>query len=182
MVRYLLGLLTALLFIGSVCGMLFLFDQGDAVDLKPSVLLALSEIPGWEEVAEAYKLGLTESKYLAEQKKLIAEETAILEERAEKLLESERALDLEWKKYELEKARAQRGNNQPTTTAASSATEPSTAGDPQSVARLLEAMKPEQAGENILKLPFEQGLAILSIRSEERRVGKECRDGWLRYQ
>jgi flagellar motility protein MotE (MotC chaperone) len=170
--RYFLGILTAFLFIGSVCGMLYIFDQGDAVDLKPSVLLALSRIPGWEEVAEAYKLGLNESKYLEEQKRVLREENAVLEERAAQLLKIEEELELERKKLELERARAQRNNM-----ALNMGTPPPTSGGggnsdhPETVARLLETMKPEQAGENLLKLPFEKGLAVLAL-IEPRRAGK----------
>ena len=169
--RYFLGILTAFLFIGSVCGMLYIFDQGDAVDLKPSVLLALSRIPGWEEVAEAYKLGLNESKYLEEQKRVLREENAVLEERAAQLLKIEEELGLERKKLELEKARAQRnmavnmGTPSPTSGGGGNSDHPET------VARLLETMKPEQAGQNLLKLPFEKGLAVLAL-IEPRRAGK----------
>lgn len=167
--RYFLGIVTAFLFIGSVCGMLYIFDQGDVVDLKPSVLLALSQIPGWEEVAEAYKLGLSESKYLEEQKRVIKEENAILEERAAQLLKIEEELESERKKLELERARAQRY-------AGNMGTSPRSAGagdsdHPETVARLLETMKPEQAGQNLLKLPFEKGLAVLAL-IEPRRAGK----------
>ena len=38
-------------------------------------------------------------------------------------------------------------------------------------ARLLEAMKPEVAGENLLKMPFEMGVAVLSLL-DSRKAGR----------
>ena len=43
--------------LASICCLLYIFDQGGVIDLKPSVLAGLSRFPGWEDVFEAYNIG-----------------------------------------------------------------------------------------------------------------------------
>ncbi|HBT17128.1 MAG TPA: hypothetical protein DEB05_09260, partial [Firmicutes bacterium] len=117
MLRYIAGILTALLFIGSVFGLLYIFDQYDYIDLKPSVLISLSTIPGWEEVADAYKLGLENKNFLEERQQELAErekemeaEKQTLAELALALQEKEDYLEIERRKTLNELSRV--GNNQ----------------------------------------------------------------------
>ena len=62
MLRYLLGIITTFLFLASICGLLYIFDQGGVVELKPAVLAGLSRFSGWEEVFEAYNIGRLQIK------------------------------------------------------------------------------------------------------------------------
>ncbi|NLW56225.1 MAG: hypothetical protein GX050_06365, partial [Firmicutes bacterium] len=81
MFRYIAGILTAFLFIGSVCGFLYILDQYNYVDLKPSVLFALSTIPGWEEVYDSYELGLEKRELLLDREQVLTEREKELEAR-----------------------------------------------------------------------------------------------------
>ena len=177
MFRYIAGILTALLFIGSVFGLLYIFDQYDYIDLKPSVLVSLSRIPGWEEVAEAYKLGLENRDHLInrqeeldkkqeelvkKEKEIEAEKELLLKQTME-FQEKEEALEYERRKVLTEVSRME--TNRTVNKSASDKEKYETA------ARLLESMSPAIAGENLIKMPFEMGVSVLSLL-EPRKAGK----------
>lgn len=175
MLRYIAGILTAFLFFSSVFGLLYILDQYNYIELKPAVLYTLSTIPGWEEVAEAYKLGLdnmdvlqareaalaaraeelaAEAKKLEEEKQALVEQVVALEEKEEYLMVQERKLA-----------------EQQSTTVTSQLPNENARERYATAARLLEAMKPEAAGENLLKMPFEMGVAVLSLL-DSRKAGR----------
>lgn len=166
MIRYALGILTAFLFLASVGAMLYLFDQGEVVDLKPATLAALSKIPGWEDVFEAYNIGRMEVEVLEEKDQLLAEKDQLLAELQQQMEEKEAAWAAAWeeeeRKYQKEITRLQlRG-------------EELSAGkenDYEISAVLLAAMKPETAGESLLEMSFETGVAVLSLM-DPRKAGK----------
>lgn len=170
MLRYFLGILTAFLFLGSVGGLLYIFDQGDVIDLKPSVLYALSAIPGWEDLPEAYELGVKESKILKEKERVLEEKRMELEERARKLTEEEESLQTKIRRFNMEKTRFEEERQAVTASGAETGNTPG-GESPQEVARVLEAMKPEAAGEALLKMSFAKGLAALA-EVDPRKAGK----------
>ena len=124
-------------------------------------------IPGWEEVYEAYQLGLEDMGLLQERKEALAAKEEALASEAEKLeaerqslieqlvalQEKEEYLALQERKI----AEQQAGSRLTLQTGATSQDRHERA------ARLLEAMSPEVAGENLLKMPFEMGVAVLSL-------------------
>lgn len=167
MFRYLLGVLTAFLFLGSVCGLLYIFDQGGVVDLKPAVLAGLSRFPGWEEVFEAYLIGSLQldaveakEQLLVEKEQLLAEKEQAVADLRQQMAEKEAEWEAEKRRYELEKKRRQQAG-----AAGIQGTYV------QVSARLLEAMAPEAAGEVLLKMNFETGVAVLS-EVDPRKAGK----------
>src|SRR5690554_4341959 len=136
MLRYALGIVTAFLFLASVCCLLYIFDQGDVIELKPSVLVGLSLFPGWEDVYEAYNIGRLQLKAVEEKEQLLAEKEQALADLQQLMAEKEAEWAAEKRRYELEKTRLQQfGTNGMQTT------------DVEVSARLLEAMSPEAAGE-----------------------------------
>jgi len=102
MFRYIAGILTAFLFFGSVFGLLYILDQYNYIDLKPSVLFTLSTIPGWEEVAEAYKLGLDNMSFLRAREAELAARAEELAAEAKKLEENIRKLSVRLDYFEKE--------------------------------------------------------------------------------
>src|SRR5690554_2807081 len=96
MLRYALGVLTVFLFLASVGAMLYLFDQGEVVDLKPSTLAALSRIPGWEDVYETYNIGRLEARVLEEKEQLLAEREQALANLRQQMEEKEAAWTEAW--------------------------------------------------------------------------------------
>ncbi|HHT48657.1 MAG TPA: hypothetical protein GXZ98_05115 [Firmicutes bacterium] len=175
MFRYIAGILTAFLFFGSVFGLLYILDQYNYVDLKPSVLFALSTIPGWEEVAEAYQLGLNHKDVLAERESALATKAEELDAEAKKLEEEKQVLvaqvvALEEKEEYLALEERKLAEQQAQTRIIQQSDE--TARERYATAaRLLEAMRPETAGENLLKMPFEMGVAVLSLL-DSRKAGR----------
>lgn len=177
MFRYIAGILTALLFIGSVFGLLYIFDQYGYIDLKPRVLFSLSRIPGWEEVTEAYKLGLDNREHLlnrqqeldkkqeelAKKEKEIEAEQQLLLEKTIEFQEKEEALE-----YERRKASAEFSRMEANKAVSNTANEKEKY---ETAARLLESMSPAIAGENLIKMPFEMGVSVLSLL-EPRKAGK----------
>lgn len=168
MFRYIAGILTALLFIGAVCGFLYILDQYDYFDLKPSVLFALSTISGWEEVVECYELGLENRALFTAREQAIAEKEKELEAQRQAL--AEQVLALEEQEFMLESERdkvitelskLERSQPQALTTKERYDT----------AARLLESMGAEVAGENLLTMPFEMGVSVLSL-IEPRKAAK----------
>ncbi len=164
---YTLGVLTAFLFLASVGAMLYLFDRGDVVDLKPATLAALSKIPGWEEVFEAYHTGRKELEIVAEKDRLLAEKDRLLAELQQQMEEKEAAWAEAWeeqeRKYQKEMARLQLRQQEPGAAGRES--------DYELSAQLLAAMKPETAGESLLAMSFETGVAVLSLM-DPRKAGK----------
>jgi len=175
MFRYIAGILTAFLFFGSVFGLLYILDQYNYIDLKPAVLDALSTIPGWEEVPEAYKLGLTDKDLLKEREGELAGKAEELAAQADKLEAEKQALIgqlvalqereeyLALEEQKMAKQQFQTGFTQGLTTEQNERY--------ATAARLLEAMKPEAAGDNLLKMPFEMGVAVLTM-IDTRKAGK----------
>jgi len=160
MLRYLLGIITTFLFLASICGLLFIFDQGGVVELKPAVLAGLSRFSGWEEVFEAYNIGRLQIKAVEEKEQLLAEKEQALADLRQEMTKKEEEWAAEKRRYELEIRRLQlggAGGMQGT--------------DVQISARLLEAMSPEAAGEALLKMNFETGVAVLSA-VDPRKAGK----------
>ncbi len=171
MFRYIAGLLTAFLFIGSVCGFLYILDQYNYVDLKPSVLFALSTIPGWEEVYECYELGSEKRELLIDQEQVLTAREKELEARKQALAEQE--LALQEQEYLLEREReriltelARLERNQTQSASTINPTDKHAA-----AARLLESMNAIRAGENLLTMPFDMGVSVLSL-IEPRRAAK----------
>lgn len=178
MFRYIAGILTAFLFIGSVFAFLYIIDQYDYIDLKPGVLAALSTIPGWEEIPEAYRLGLQDLGLLQEREEELAAKADALASEAERLeaerqtlieqlvalQEKEEYLALQERKI----AGQQMGFGY---TQAPVAVNVVNEDRYKTAARLLEAMSPEVAGQNLLKMPFEMGVAVLT-QLEPRRAGR----------
>ena len=162
MFRYIAGILTALLFIGSVIGLLYILDQYNYIDLKPGVLDALSTIPGWEELPEAYRLGLQNMGLLQEREEELtakADALAVTEK-----LEAERQGLLTVVALRKGKVLTSgRKIEQQTEYRYTTQTEVANQDRYMTAARLLEAMSPEAAGENILKMPFEMGVAVLTL-------------------
>ncbi|HEY8391173.1 MAG TPA: hypothetical protein VIL83_00380 [Capillibacterium sp.] len=176
MLRYIAGILTAFLFFGSVFGLLYILDQYNYIDLKPSVLLALSRIPGWEDVAEAYKLGADKQKVLQEREAELAAKAEEIAAEAKKLEEEKQALieqvvALEEKEEYLSVKESKLAKQQQTTPSSSRLTGKTNSERYATAARLMEAMKPEVAGENLLKMPFEMGVSVLSLL-DSRKAGK----------
>lgn len=174
MFRYIAGILTAFLFFGSVFGLLYILDQYNYIDLKPSVLNILSTIPGWEEIPEAYKLGLHNLELLQEREEELAAKAGELASEAEKLAAErqtliEQLVALQEKEEYLAFQERRIAEQQ---TQYRYTQEPETSQDRYvRAARLLEAMSPEVAGENILKMPFEMGVAVLTLL-EPRRASR----------
>lgn len=175
MFRYIAGILTALLFIGSVIGLLYILDQYNYIDLKPGVLDALSTIPGWEELPEAYRLGLQNMGLLQEREEELTAKAHELASEAEKL-EAERQNLIEQlvalqEKEEFLALQERKIAEQQTEYRYTTQTQVANQDRYMTAARLLEAMSPEAAGENILKMPFEMGVAVLTLL-EPRRASR----------
>lgn len=160
MLRYLLGIITAFLFLASICCLLYIFDQGGVIDLKPSVLAGLSRFPGWEDVFEAYNIGRLQLQTVEEKEQLLAEKEQALADLRQEMAAKEAEWAAEKRRYELEIKRLQ----------LTGATGIQTVYVEIS-ARLLEAMTPEAAGEALLKMNFETGVAVLSA-VDPRKAGK----------
>lgn len=169
MTRYFLGVLTAFLFLGSVCGLIFIFDQADVVDIKPSVLTALSLVPGWEEISDAYKLGLERSLLLQEKEKVLQSGREELEEEASRLQAEAERLAAEREIFEAEKTRFERRQQELAVSPNQESAEE--AGSAQAAARLLEAMDEKTAGKALLNMPFQRALAALK-EMDPRKAGK----------
>ena len=142
--------------------------------LKPSVLFAF-DYPGWEEVAEAYQLGLNHKDVLAERESALATKAEELDAEAKKLEEEKQVLvaqvvALEEKEEYLALEERKLAEQQAQTRIIQQSDE--TARERYATAaRLLEAMRPETAGENLLKMPFEMGVAVLSLL-DSRKAGR----------
>ena len=167
MLRYIAGILTAFLFVGSVFGFVYILEQYDYVDLKPGVLIALSAIPGWEEVYEAYQLGLVNMGVLQEREELLAAKADALASEAEQL-EAERQSLIEQlvalqEKEEYLALQERKMAEQQAEFRLAQQTEAANQDRQVRAARLLEAMSPDVAGENLLKMPFEMGVAVLTL-------------------
>lgn len=175
MFRYIAGILTALLFIGSVIGFLYIPDQYNYIELKPAILVALSTIPGWEEVPEAYRLGLQNMGFLQEREEELTAKADALASEAERL-ETERQTLIEQlvalqEKEEYLALQERKMAEQQAEFRRTQELEEINQDRYVTAARLLEAMSPEVAGENLLKMPFEMGVAVLSLL-EPRRAGR----------
>lgn len=175
MFRYIAGILTALLFIGSVIGFLYILDQYNYIELKPAILVALSTIPGWEEVPEAYRLGLQNMGFLQEREEELTAKADALASEAERL-ETERQTLIEQlvalqEKEEYLALQERKMAEQQAEFRRTQELEEINQDRYVTAARLLEAMSPEVAGENLLKMPFEMGVAVLSLL-EPRRAGR----------
>ena len=150
-------------------------DQYDYIDLKPAVLDVLSVIPGWEEIPEAYRLGLTNKDFFKEREGELAgkaEELAVEADKleAEKQTLIEQIVALQEKEEYLALAEQKIAEQQTQTRI----TQAPTGGQDERIAmaaRYLEAMKPEVAGENLLEMPFEMGVAVLTM-IETRKAAK----------
>ena len=118
----------------SICCLLYIFDQGGVIDLKPSVLAGLSRFPGWEDVFEAYNIGRLQLQTVEEKEQLLAEKEQALADLRQEMAAKEAEWAAEKRRYELEIKRLQLTG----------------ATDPNSVcgisARLPEAMTPEARG------------------------------------
>ena len=92
MFRYIAGILTAFLFI--VWFVVFYISLTNIIMsiLKPSVLFALSTIPGWEEVYDSYELGLEKRELLLDREQVLTEREKGIEARKQALAEQELAL------------------------------------------------------------------------------------------
>ncbi|NLC53187.1 MAG: hypothetical protein GX770_04400 [Firmicutes bacterium] len=175
MFRYIAGILTAFLFIGSVFGFLYILDQYNYIELKPAILVALSTIPGWEEVPEAYRLGLQNMGFLQEREEELTAKADALASEAERL-ETERQTLIEQlvalqEKEEYLALQERKMAEQQAEFRRTQELEEINQDRYVTAARLLEAMSPEVAGENLLKMPFEMGVAVLSLL-EPRRAGR----------
>lgn len=162
MLRYLLGIITAFLFLASVCGLLYIFDQGGVIDLKPSVLAALSLFPGWEDVFEAYNIGRLQLQTVEEKERLLTEKEKALAELRQEMAAKEAEWEAEKRRYELKIKRLEK-------TGAAGTGIPAV--DVEISARLLEAMSPELAGKALMKMNFETGVAVLAA-VDPRKAGK----------
>ena len=154
MFRYVAGLLTALLFIGSVCGFIYILDQYNYVDLKPSVLFALSTIPGWEEVYECYELGLERRELITDREQVLTEREKELEVRKQALTEQELALQEQEYLLERERDRVLTELTRLERSQTQSAGAFNQRDRYAAAAELLESMNAAVAGENLLTMPL----------------------------
>src|SRR5690554_6597428 len=165
MVRYFfLGVLTAFLFLATIGVILYVLDQGDVVDLKPSVLIAFSHVPGWEGLMETYELGMMEGTRLAELESQLQEQQVLLEETARELEEREATLAVANRRLETQRALLEQERGVDSTSGSAGM-------DYGRTARLLEAMDAEMAGETLLGMEFEVGVAVLK-EVNPRRAGR----------